>query len=894
MMTHFSIMRFIAFLLLIIFSASISNAQQQVNPKVIEQVRLILSSKGLNEDEVKARLKTKGLDVEKMSQDDLVKNKSVIEQTIAEMEAEKNSKKQEPANKTNTQTEEILNKKSIPAPDDRKPEPSLPQNTIDANQTLSSVYGHQIFKNNSIQVYRVSKDAVPPDSYILAPGDKINVLIFGKSQADLQYEVNIGGYIQPTLMPKIFISGLTLAQARDLISNRFSTYYAFNKDQFALTLNTSRTLNVNIFGEVEKAGSYTTSALNTAINILSVAGGPTDIGSVRNIQIIRGKTKKILDIYAFMRNPILQFNFYMQDNDILYIPPADKIVAVEGAVNRPMRYELKPEEGIKELIDFAGGLKINAFTELLQIQRFEDNHTVLKDYSLNDIMNNRIMPPLKNGDIIRLKDINSPLKNFVKITGAVQYPGDYDLNTTNHVKSLLEKAKLMPEAKTDQAFIIRKKMDQTNEVIALPLANIISGKEKEIEFLKEDEVVIFNQARFVDTFAIAVTGEVRNPYRNAFKYDTKLSIKEALNLAGGVKNTAANFGYIYRTTPFQLKKTLYIPIDLTNPQSEILQPGDNLVILNKDDYELESSITIAGEVNKTTSLRFDTSITIKDLLKIAGGIKLSADINAVQIFRINFNGGRTPSKSLITLQIDKDWNIKNSSESINLQPFDVVVVRKIPEFKLQETVELRGEVKYSGPYIIKSNRYFFSDLIKDAGGLTEIADLQNTSLIRTSDSSGILVFSAKDALNHQGSLEYDPILINGDYINIPKLDNSIEIATLGTKYLLGTNQHVLQIVYQGNRPADWYIKKYAGGFARKADKKSVHTIAANGITRRTKHFLPFFNQYPIVHPGDKIVVSLKEEKMKDAANKKDFDWEKLLTRLLAIGTTWALIKTATK
>lgn len=893
MKIHSSILYFLALLISVIFLTLESNAEQQVNPKVIEQVRFMLNAKGLNEEEVKSRLKTKGIDVEKMSQEELIKNKSIIEQTVSEMEAEKSNKKQETTGKVNPKAEEILVNKNNPVMEERKSD-TLPPVRSEPNQPTSGVYGHQIFKNNSIQVYRVSKDAVPPDSYILAPGDKINVLIFGKSQADLQYEVNIGGYIQPTLMPKIFISGLTLAQARELISNRFSTYYAFNKDQFALTLNTSRTLNVNIFGEVEKAGSYTTSALNTAINILSVSGGPTEIGSVRNIQIIRGKTKKILDIYAFMRNPILQFNFYMQDNDILYIPPADKIVTVEGAINRAMRYELKPEEGIKELIDFAGGLKTNAFTELLQIERFEDNHTVLKDYSLNDIMHDKIIPALKNGDIIRLKDINSPLKNFVKITGSVQYPGSYDLNTTNHVKTLLEKAKLMPEAKTDQAFIIRKRMDLTNEVIAVSLANIISGKEKDMEFLKEDELIIYSQARFVDTYSIAVTGEVRNPYRNVFKYDSKLSIKEALDLAGGLKNTAANFAYIYRTPPFQTKKTLYIPIDLNSPQTELLQPGDNLVILDKNNYELESSITISGEVNKTTSLRFDSSLTIKDLLKIAGGIKLSSDINTVQIFRINFNKTQTPTKSLISLQIDKDFNIKLSSENISLQPFDVVVVRRIPEFKMQETVELSGEVKYSGPYIIKNNRYFFSELIKDAGGLTEIADLQNTSLIRSSDSSGILVFSAKDALNHKGSLEYDPILNNGDYVDIPKLYNTIEITTLGTKYLLGRKQNLLQIVFRGNQTANWYINKYAGGFAKKADKRSVHTIAANGLTSRTKHYLFFFNQYPRVNQGDKIVLSLKEEKNIATGTKKEFDWDKFLTRLLAIGTTWALIKTATK
>ena len=420
------ISRYLALILLVLSISTTSNVfAQNVPSTVIAQVQAMLNSKGLSEVDVKARLKAKGLDVEKMSQEELIKNRAEIEKTISEMEAEKNAGKTASAENVGVKEgkdlgvapKENLNLVSTDPVPTSKVEmltDKLQEKTAD-KLAPSAIYGHSIFREKSIEVYRVSKDASPPETYILAPGDKINVLIFGKSQADLSYEINTSGFISPNLMPKIFLGGLTLKQAKDLLISRFSSYYVFNRDQFALILNTSRTLSINIFGEVEKVGTYTTSALNTALNALSVSGGPTEIGTVRNIQIIRGSTKKVLDVYDFMTNPIVQFEFFLQNNDIIYVPAAEKIVALEGAVNRPMRYELKTGEGLKELIKFAGGLSVNAFTEIVQIQRIENNKVVLNDYPYTDVISGKIKLELTNGDVVRLKSINSALKAYVRM-----------------------------------------------------------------------------------------------------------------------------------------------------------------------------------------------------------------------------------------------------------------------------------------------------------------------------------------------------------------------------------------------------------------------------------------------------------------------------------------------
>lgn len=878
--------------IILIFSVLSKNLYAQVeNPKVMDQIRTALTAKGLTEEEVKTRLKAKGMDIDKMTQEELLMNRGAIEQVVAELEAEKSvsagkTKKLVPPGE---KTEEVPDTAAIIKESVEEMLTDKAQEMLAKELPATDIYGHKVFRENSIAIYRISKDASPPESYVLGTGDKINILIFGKSQADLQYEINAGGYIQPNLMPKIFLSGLTLKQAKEMLIGRFSTYYTFNSDQFALTLNTSRTLTVNIFGEVERQGSYTTSALNTALNALAVSGGPTDFGSVRNIQIIRGSTKKILDVYAFMRNPIKQFDFYLQNNDIIYVPVAEKIVSIYGGVHRPMRYELKNSEGLKELIDFAGGLEITAYTNFVQVQSYENNAMVLKDYNLSEVLSGKQKLELKNGDIIFFKSINNPMKAFVKIEGALRYPGVYELKTSKTLKGVLQKAILLPEAKTDQAFIKRKLADKTIEILSISIDSLMTGKAKDFPLQEEDNIFIYDQGKFIEQFSISVVGEVRAPFKENFKYNGRLKIQEAIMLAGGLKTAAASFGYIYRTDPFKPLKTEYIPIELAQVLNDSLMPGDQLIILNKDIYERESLISLGGDVRTPIKLRYDPTLTVKDMILLAGGLTISSDYTQIEIFRLKFEFSKTPVRSLIKLSVDKEFNPVNESADFRIQPFDMIVVRTIAEFGLQETAELSGAVRRSGSYYLRKKKYHFSDMIKDAGGFLEDADVYNVSLVRYSDNSGLIVFNAEDAMKNKGSLKKDPIVWAGDYITVPKMSNTIQIEPVGTKYILGENQNVLQITYQGKLSAAKYIRNYAGGFARNADIKSLVVISGNGAVRATKRFL-FFKKFPKVHPGDKIQVSLiPPEEVKQKREIKPLDTDKLVSRLLAVFTTLALV-----
>lgn len=867
------------------------------NPQVINQIRAILASKGLTEDEVKARLRSRNIDIDKMSDQEVIAQRPTIEAIINEMEQEKKQKgggtsATSPASAaTTTIAKSAETNDEQNAAKKQAAEMALIVPVKAEVPNPGSIYGHHIFKDNTLQAYRISKDASPPDAYILAPGDKINIIIFGKSQADLQYEINENGYIQPAQMPKIFLSGITLKSARELLSNRFSSFYVFNKDQFALTLNTSRTLNLNIFGEVDRSGSYTTSALNTALNALAVAGGPTNNGSVRKIQIVRGSVKKILDVYAFMRNPILQFDFYLQNNDIIYVPPAEKIITLQGAVNRPMKYELIDDEGIPELIGFAGGLQSNVYTEFVQIERFENNTVVIKDYSLDDILKKRIKVELKRGDIVRFKSINTPLSEFVNIEGSIDYAGNYELGTTKMLSALLKKARLKPEARLDPIFLIRKNLDQSVQILSINAEAILAGKSADIALQKRDEVIVYDQARYIDLFNISVQGEVRSPFERPFRYDQSISIKEAIRLAGELKPTASFNAYIYRTDPFNARKTEYIPVSLTDEAGFKLKPGDRLVVLNKDMYKREFDVSIAGEVNNPISIRYDSTLKMKDLIKLAGGVTLGSNLNRVDIFRLRFNKDRAPDKQVLSLTIDQEFNVISGAQ-FELQPLDYVVVRRIPEFQLQDFVTISGEVKTPGVYSMTSKRYQFSELVAQAEGFNQFADIDNISLIRYSGSTGLIVFNAEDALNNKGNTAKDPILLPGDLITVPRLNNTVKIETSGTRYILGENQKSLQVNYQGNHSAAWYIRNYAGGFDKRADRFSVMVVRENGLIKKTSRFL-FFKNYPNVLYGDKIVTSLKPPKP-ERKEAKQVDWDKFMTKVLAFGSMLGLVLAATR
>ena len=327
----------------------------QGTPTQREFLRIELTKRGLTEAEARPRLAQNGIVLEQIPPAELPQVQPRIIAILDQLAAEK---KGMPTTVPTAGTPIIIMVPPAPAavPD------TLRRAAVDSSmmpqvpgQDSTRIYGHDIFTDQSLRVFQTTEGVRAPDSYVLGTGDQLRISIFGTSQVDLLLEINDEGFIQPTGVPKIFLRGLTLAQARPLLRARLAGFYSFNADQYAVTLQTARTVTVNVFGETTRRGSFAVSALNTALNALVAAGGPTPIGSVREIQLVRGQQRKTLDVYAFLNDPARLFDFDLQHNDVLFVPVAKTVVAVEGAVKRPMRYEVLPGEDLAQLLRFAGG-----------------------------------------------------------------------------------------------------------------------------------------------------------------------------------------------------------------------------------------------------------------------------------------------------------------------------------------------------------------------------------------------------------------------------------------------------------------------------------------------------------------------------------------------------------
>jgi len=881
---------FVAFTLT---ASVVSINAQNASPALMQMASGELQKRGLTETEVRDRLLQKGIDVDKIPMSDIAQYQTRVTAVLDELQAEKKSGvnvgSKQPKNNTIESEDSMgfyLPKKiRMPTTTPQEAEAELLQQAAASaiTQGTSSIYGHSLFANRSLQVYRTTDGAQAPDTYVLGAGDEVHITIFGASQTDIQQRVSAEGSIQPSGGARIFLKGLTLFQARKVIKESLSSSYLFRADQLAVTIVSARTVLVNVFGEAKITGGFTLSALNSALNALSAAGGPTDVGSVRNIQLIRGNTKKTIDLYEFMNEPTVQFNFDLQNNDIIFVPVVKRIVTIEGAVKRPMQYEMKDGESITDLINYAGGLSMNVFPEFIQVQRFINGEVKLFEWNLADIISNKTKVALFDGDIVRIKSINKPMDSYVDVEGSVYYPGLFDLKSNPMLSMLLANAKPNYQAKTDFLFVERTRPDQTIDIITVPFP----GYKGAPDFILQgrDTVRVMDQTIYRDVDTIIVVGQVRKPFSKSLALNDRMTVSQAIELAGGLKESVYPVAYIFRRNLLVPTEMKYIRIDLETAGSMELQPGDKLNIYDNTTYRNIGEIRISGAVNTPSSYTFDPSMSLRDLITNAGGFTVGAAFNRVEVFRTVLSPIEKFKLQLITLHVDSAYQLLQPG-TFTLQPYDQVVVRMIPDFTLGRTVELNGQVKYPGVYLLESRESTLQDIVKKAGGLLYNADPYGTSFFRTYKNRGNITVQLSKAMRHPKDLSQNPILFEGDVININRLENTVSILETGTRmsqYSIDTTTNKIRnIVFQGRRSAAWYIRNFAGGFQKNADRNSITVTYSNNQMQSTKRHLVFFNAYPTVEPGSFITLKMDPDKIEaELKPKEKIDWEATLSKGLS-------------
>jgi polysaccharide biosynthesis/export protein len=351
-------------------------------------------------------------------------------------------------------------------------------------------------------------------------------------------------------------------------------------------------------------------------------------------------------------------------------------------------------------------------------------------------------------------------------------------------------------------------------------------------------------------------------------------------MAGGLKTSAYPVAYIFRRNLLNPAEIKYIRIELSKADDIELQPGDQLNIYDNTTYTNVGEIRVSGAVKKPGGLTYDQSLTIRDVLTHAGGFNVGAAFNRVEIFRTILSPTEKARLELITLQVDSGYNVLTPANFI-LQPYDQVVVRMTPDFTIGRTVEINGQVNYPGAYVLESKEVHLSEIIEKAGGLLEDADPYGSRLFRTFRQRGNICMNIQKAMIHKGNMKYDPILFEGDVININRMENIVSIKGIGTRMeqysIDSTTTEIKNVIFQGHKSAAWYIRNFAGGFMKDADKNSVTVSMPNDQMQSTKRILFGIRSYPVVEPGSMITLRMKPHKLPGEEGKK-FDWDAFFSR----------------
>ena len=503
------------------------------------------------------------------------------------------------------------------------------------------VFGRDIFSNKNLS-FEPLMNIATPQNYVLGAGDQVSVDIYGASQKSVDCTVSPDGDIVIEGYGPIRVGGLSVAAAKARLRATLGSRY--QSSRINLSLGQTRTVSINVMGEVVKPGTYTLSAFASVFNALYMAGGTNDIGTLRNIKIYRNnRLVSVCDIYDYILNGKMTGNVRLHDGDVIIVGPYDCLVNVTGKVKRPMYYEMKRNESLQTLLRYAGGFTGDAYKKAVRVNRKTGREYAVFNVDEFDMSAFRIA----DGDSVSVDSILPRYHNTVEIKGAVFRPGMYQLGDgINSVRSLVQHAEgLTEEAFTARAVMHRMKADRTLRVIPVDIQGIMDGRVADIP-LKENDVL------FIPT-----------------------------------KQTAMN----------------------------------------------EQTISIQGEVVYPGIYKYADNETLEDFVLQAGGLTDKASTVKVDVARRVGNPKALTTDSIIAKTYSfalKDGFVVDGEQGFMLQPFDEVYVRKDPSYTVQQNVSIDGEVTFPGTYTLSHRQTRLTDLVKAAGGATNLAYIHGARLER--------------------------------------------------------------------------------------------------------------------------------------------------------------------
>ena len=666
------------------------------------------------------------------------------------------------------------------------------------------VFGRDIFNNTEL-TFEPNMNIATPQNYRLGPGDAVIIDVYGASQRTIESTVSPDGEITIEGFGPVAVSGLTVAQANARLRSTLGSRYSSSK--IKLTVGQTRTIMVNVMGEVKTPGTYTLAAFATVFHALYMAGGTNDLGTLRNIKVYRNsKLVTVVDIYDYILNGKLTGNVRLADNDVIVVGPYDCLVNITGKVKRPMFYEMKQNESIASLLKYSGNFTGDAYRKSVRVFRKSGNEHAVFNVGEFDFASFHIA----DGDSVTVDSVLQRYKNTVELKGAVFRPGMYNLGEqVNSVRSLIEQADGVTEAAfTNRAVIHRMKADRTLEVLSIDLGGILSGKVADVPLKENDVLFISTKPEQVTQRTLTIRGEVRFP--GIYQYADNETIEDFVLQAGGLtdKASTAKVSVSRRVNdPKALQPDSIIAKNYTLSLKDgfvvdgtpgfVLMPFDEVYIMKSPAYTEQQNVKVEGEVMfaGTYSLTRN-NLRLSDLYYKAGGGNALAYIKGARLVRK-----------------------ANENEK----------ARMLAAYQMQSEQQRKNLLELAA----SSN---------NAGGIQQAAEgAKNANMERFSVPDEYPVgIDLAAAIKEPGS-DADIILREGDRLIVPQYNGTVKIN--------GAVMYANTVAYEKGKKPSYYIDQ-AGGYAADAVKRNAYIIYMNGKVAKMSHGAK-------VQPGCEIVVPAK-------------------------------------
>ena len=542
----------------------------------------------------------------------------------------------------------------------------------DGSGSTNQVFGRNIF-NNPRLTFAPNMNIATPQNYVLGPGDVLVVDVYGASRDNLSLTVSPEGDVYVPEVGPIQVSGLQISAAKNRIRTKLGKFY--QSSDIRVTLGQTRSIQINVLGEVRVPGTYTLSSLSTVYHALYLAGGINGLGTLRNIKLYRqGKLVTVVDVYQFILSGRLAGNVRLEDNDVIQVGPYERLVSISGKVKRPMSYELRDGESLETLLRYSGGFASDAHQNTIRVLRQMGEMRNVFNVDEFDFSSFKLF----DGDSVEVESNFDLYENMVQVTGAVSRPGMYRLGEkVFSVKSLIERAEgLLATAMANRAVLRRLKPNRTQEVLSVNLEGIMDGTEPDMPLQNEDIIYIPTIPEHQYERTVTILGEVVFP--GTYEYADSMTVENFILQAGGLTYAASTAKVdVSRTyhnpgateAGMDLKKTYSFTIDenfqFSNDKNFILEPFDIVQVRRSPTYQDPITVSIDGEVMFRGSYTMERkNMRLTDLIKAAGGIVEGADIRGARLMRKMNDDEKARIRSVIRMARQTSGD---AGDSISLQ-----------------------------------------------------------------------------------------------------------------------------------------------------------------------------------------------------------------------------------